>query len=1183
MKFFTRKCLTISLLYTFIACGFFLTAPSTAHADISTTWSTTIPQTLYYSWNRFWEESPIYSLGWDEALGANTEVNVTYRANVINYETGQEITNGETVPVGTWLIFQREEPETGDVSWFGTGYTDDSPYGYLAGTDDNGNSNINNTIWGGTGNSYPYGGSQPLCPALSLVGNVDSSSGIANLQGASTTNDTVTATTTDGTTTQIVAPIPDTEFPTYIPLVVNSPGAMLVNGTEPIIWNGSVYVSPDNYQTCLDNTLGGVGCEQNSTSDLSGLTPSSTPYLTCPNWYEGAPANGHTGAGYATTGQDLPNDEVLCETTWPNSTNTLETGSSSPATVSFDFATTTGEFYYQYWDYRTIDYTACGNNGCDPTVEEGPGCYSAGSYSNTPLSALSETIPPGDTGYAEQWLVNGDGYYYGEVQYLGPGGTLTGQQLIGNSGSASEPTFTLTVPPQQIPFTFNVTLADQGPSAPIVTGSTSISWVFSNGTFIAGNLSDEAITAVATDTTTGIRYGFDWNDDGVVDQWVPASSYVNSGVSESANHTWTSGGPHTFEVLAQNKYGEVSPWTQYTVTVASTPPPSVQMNYTDWNDSSNVSQVDATDYTDYTSGIPDVSWTSSYATACQGSNDLAGANNISGSSYGTTTYESSPWNTYPNWDFTQTGTYTYTMTCGGPDGTTTKSLNVAVSSKPPTVQLYINNTSDSGTAQGQEGTDNYAYWNTQNTQSCTESGGDGSDGWSQTIDPTQTSSQDLGSSIPIGNYSYTLTCTNSFGVTASDTVPLVVTPGPPSVSCLTSADEQTDNSGDTYVTLGTPVTYTANASDGDPPYIYSWTGYDYDDNWNYTENNNISQDINSTIETTYDTSSYNYVVANVTDADGNTTSSYCTDSNGNYDVIADTPPTTPVVTGPGIGTPNTNYTFNAVSNDSDPTQTFYYLFYPEDDAYPDPNPSDWDYENSGNWSLPPGPPGDSITDANWSATGTYDVGAIAFDDFGIASPEGFGSITIEPNVPDSCSANENPASIGQTVTWTVSTSSSSPSYEWSGSNGLSSTGYQASTVYSTTGTKSASVDVTSNGITHTVNCPDITVNTGLPVINLSGIIGSSAPAQGEVVVSKTESVSIKLAVSNATLGCSATGDSVWAPHVNGLVPDDLGDFSDTSGISSPLTNSETLQVTCTNANGSATASLHVGLLSITEF
>ncbi len=101
------------------------------------------------------------------------------------------------------------------------------------------------------------------------------------------------------------------------------------------------------------------------------------------------------------------------------------------------------------------------------------------------------------------------------------------------------------------------------PNAPVVTGPST----GNTGTLYT-------FSATATDAgNSQIRYGFDWNNDGTADTWMPADgSYVNSGTAQSASYSWTtSGTPKTFQVLAQDTAGLNSSWGSGSITISNYP------------------------------------------------------------------------------------------------------------------------------------------------------------------------------------------------------------------------------------------------------------------------------------------------------------------------------------------------------------------------------------------------------------------------------------------------------------------------------------------------------------------------------------------------------------------------------------------------------------------------------------
>jgi len=89
---------------------------------------TTTPQctTRCYGYNRIC--GPV--CGWAPGLNSGFSIQVTYKTRLFNNATGQELTDGASVPVGTVLRVERDtRTESTDISWVGTGISNDSPYG----------------------------------------------------------------------------------------------------------------------------------------------------------------------------------------------------------------------------------------------------------------------------------------------------------------------------------------------------------------------------------------------------------------------------------------------------------------------------------------------------------------------------------------------------------------------------------------------------------------------------------------------------------------------------------------------------------------------------------------------------------------------------------------------------------------------------------------------------------------------------------------------------------------------------------------------------------------------------------------------------------------------------------------------------------------------------------------------
>lgn len=87
------------------------------------------------------------------------------------------------------------------------------------------------------------------------------------------------------------------------------------------------------------------------------------------------------------------------------------------------------------------------------------------------------------------------------------------------------------------------------------------------------------------------------------------------------------------------------------------------------------------------------------------------------------------------------------------------------------------------------------------------------------------------------------------------------------------------------------------------------------------------------------------------------------------------------------------------------------------------------------------------------------------------------TITINPPLSVSCSANPTTIDVGGSSTWSASVSGGNGqySYLWTGTDSLTGTSTSVTKSYSTSGTKTASVTVVSSGQTSTVNCSNTVI------------------------------------------------------------------------------------------------------------
>lgn len=150
-----------------------------------------------------------------------------------------------------------------------------------------------------------------------------------------------------------------------------------------------------------------------------------------------------------------------------------------------------------------------------------------------------------------------------------------------------------------------------------------------------------------------------------------------------------------------------------------------------------------------------LNWTSTNATSCTASGAWSGTKATSGSE-GTGNLISAK---------------TYTLTCTGPGGSASDSVTVNVSAPPVSVDLKANGSNGPITLYYRD----YVTlsWTSQNAVSCTAS-----EDWSGTKSTAGSEAKQL---TIVKTYTFTLTCQNSDGQTAEDSVQVIVRPKPPVV------------------------------------------------------------------------------------------------------------------------------------------------------------------------------------------------------------------------------------------------------------------------------------------------------------------------------------------------------------------------------------------------------------------
>ncbi len=96
----------------------------------SVQWNTTVNESLRYCWSWGSDISSCPDIThWVLGLGS-PNITVKYLATITNEDTGETIADGATIPTGTRIRLVPTTYDRDHVSWFGTGYSEDSPYGY---------------------------------------------------------------------------------------------------------------------------------------------------------------------------------------------------------------------------------------------------------------------------------------------------------------------------------------------------------------------------------------------------------------------------------------------------------------------------------------------------------------------------------------------------------------------------------------------------------------------------------------------------------------------------------------------------------------------------------------------------------------------------------------------------------------------------------------------------------------------------------------------------------------------------------------------------------------------------------------------------------------------------------------------------------------------------------------------
>jgi len=901
----------LSIFFLFVLSASFLMTPEKVDAK-NITISTTTNETLYYNWNR-WAISPgnsYYNFGYTEGL-KSTSVSVTLGAKVINFETGEEVLDGASVPVGTKLLFERRPLQREDISWFGTGYSQDSPYGYWE-YDEEGKREVRSESGDGSGNfitdnpAYPGFNSNysnyRYEPSDLPVCDPDTFTNTASAPGL---NDTYTATST----------LENVSFDVYIPLIFESPyialsqfstrGVRDLNNTESPVYGTEIYKY--GFNTADDNMICEYYCSK--TDEIGRCS--------------------YTGDEYGKTSSRVYADSILCTVTEPGSFDAF-----------FNTTDVDGRFYYRYYDSRDL-------------TPRGASCYGT-----TAGMRKGRNIPSNVLGTEHNsYLYDPDD----DIRYLFTDGTI-GPWIHWSDHNVSYPSFKITIPDQSIKYSFNATENNDPPPAPVITGPSAAQL---NAGYYGYSLAGQYFNASSTDPDLGrddryegdkVKYGFDWDNDEVVDTWNPNGTnygyylpryspgdywYTGEQSATSSYNGWTTPGTKTIKVLAQDDKGANSDWTEHQIEItAGLPSVTFSFNY------STTTPQTAVKDTNYR-----LQWSSDYwADGCVATGDWSGEFSRSGSQYVSSS---------------ENGIKNYGIDCYGPAGTTTKAISVNYGAQPPTVTFRVNGGYDySSPINTTSDTDNSISWRSTDANTCIASGD-----WTGTKSTSTSYSYEDTGELTVGNYSYTLIC-DGLGGTASSTIDLVVSQAL-QVSCYP---------GDLVASQDDTVTWYSDVLGGGAPFNYEWGSddfYDYGSGFD-------------TYDYQYDSNGWKDTYLYVYDSGGNWAGGYCTDQ-----TLIDNPPTTPSVTGPGTGDVDELLTFNALSTDPDGDDIVYGFDWDEDDSVDEWSPS-FGYVNSGEFGS---------ADYSWPTPGVKTFQVLTQDTWGLQS--GWAQKTVTISVPQCSDGIDN--------------------------------------------------------------------------------------------------------------------------------------------------------------------------------
>ena len=145
----------------------------------------------------------------------------------------------------------------------------------------------------------------------------------------------------------------------------------------------------------------------------------------------------------------------------------------------------------------------------------------------------------------------------------------TAADFTNKIGARTFPDYQLAIPEQVISCPITVGEPDPNNAPPTLTASSGAACVVGQS---------HTLNMSATDPDDdNLRYGIDWDADGSVDEFAPASGFVSSNTSQTASRFYSIAGDKTVNVMAQGESGLSSEWTSVLFQCAEPPPAAVPL------------------------------------------------------------------------------------------------------------------------------------------------------------------------------------------------------------------------------------------------------------------------------------------------------------------------------------------------------------------------------------------------------------------------------------------------------------------------------------------------------------------------------------------------------------------------------------------------------------------------------